>query len=51
MRFFLFATESRLVLEAKSPPIQWVPGVKQPAREHEHSPPRSAETKNEWSYK
>jgi hypothetical protein len=37
------------------PPIQWVPGalslgVKWPGREVDHSPPSSAEVKNEWSY-
>jgi len=35
-------------------PIQWVPGalslgVKRPAREADHSPPSSAEIKNEWN--
>jgi hypothetical protein len=37
------------------PPIQWVPGalslgLKRPGRESDHSPPFSAEVKNEWSY-
>jgi hypothetical protein len=37
------------------PYIQWVPGalslgVKRPGREADHSPPSSAESKNEWSY-
>jgi hypothetical protein len=37
------------------PPIQWVPGapslvVKRPGCEADHSPPSSAEVKNEWSY-
>jgi hypothetical protein len=40
---------------AHQPPIQWVPGalplgVKRPGRETDHSPPSSAEVKNEWSY-
>jgi len=51
---FLFATPFRPVLETQ-PPIQWVPGVptlgvKRPGREVDHSPPSSAEVKNEWSY-
>jgi hypothetical protein len=39
------------------PPIQWVPGalslgggVKRLGREADHSPPSSAEVKNEWNY-
>jgi hypothetical protein len=37
------------------PPIQWVlealsPGIKQPVREADYSPPYSAEVKNAWSY-
>jgi hypothetical protein len=33
------------------PPIQWdFPGVKQPGREADHSPPSSVEVKNIWSY-
>jgi hypothetical protein len=31
-------------------PIQWVPGVKRPGRETDHSPPSSTEIKNAWSY-
>jgi hypothetical protein len=31
-------------------PIQWVPGIKRPGREHDHSPPSSAEVMNAWSY-
>jgi hypothetical protein len=31
-------------------PIQWVPGVKQPEREDDHSPPSSANVKNTWKY-
>jgi hypothetical protein len=29
---------------------QWVPEVKRPGREADHSPPCSAEVKNAWSY-
>jgi hypothetical protein len=37
------------------PPIQWVPGflslgIKWSRHEADHSPPSSAEVKNEWSY-
>jgi hypothetical protein len=37
------------------PPVKWVPGffpsmLKRPGREVDHSPPSSAEVKNEWSY-
>jgi hypothetical protein len=31
-------------------PIQWVPGVKRPGRETDHSLPTSAEVKNTWIY-
>jgi hypothetical protein len=51
----LFTTASRTALGPTQPPIQWVPGalslgVKQPVCEPDHSPPSSAEVKNEWSY-
>jgi hypothetical protein len=32
------------------PPIQWVPEVKRPGREADHSPPTSAEVKRTWIY-
>jgi hypothetical protein len=32
------------------PPIQCVPGIKRPGHEADHSPPCSAEVKNEWRY-
>jgi hypothetical protein len=32
------------------PPIQWVPGVKRPVRDADHSPPTSAEVKKMWIY-
>jgi hypothetical protein len=48
---FLFTA----ALRPTQPPIQWVAGalslgVKRPGREVNHSPPSSAEVKNEWSY-
>jgi hypothetical protein len=51
---FLFTTASRTALEPTQPPIQQVLGdpslgVKWPGREVDHSPPSSAEVKNEWS--
>jgi hypothetical protein len=43
---------SRLALEPTQPPIQWVPfyipRVKRPGREVNHSPPSSAEVTDEW---
>jgi hypothetical protein len=50
--FFVFTTASRTVLGPTQPPIQWVPGalslgVRQVAREADHSPPSSVEVK-EW---
>jgi hypothetical protein len=52
---FLFTTASRTALGPTQPPIQWVPGtlslrVKRQGREADHTPPSSAEVKNEWSY-
>jgi hypothetical protein len=32
------------------PPIRWVPGVKRPGREVDHSPPTSAKVKKMWIY-
>ena len=34
---------------ATQPLIQWEPGVKQPGREADHSPPSGAEVKNEFT--
>jgi len=50
-----FTTSSRPTLGSIQRPIQWVPGalslqVNLPGREADHSPPFSAEVKNEWSY-
>jgi hypothetical protein len=47
---FIFSTSSRPVLGSTQPPIQWVPGalspgVKRSGREADHSPPTSAEVK------
>jgi hypothetical protein len=55
MGIFLFATASRPALGPIQPPNQWVPGavtpgVKWPGRKADHSPPSSADVKNEWSY-
>jgi len=52
---FLLATASRPTLGPNQPPFQWVPGVLTPevkwtVREVDHSPPSSADVKNEWSY-
>jgi len=38
--------EFRKSLWSTHPPIQWVPGVKRPGREADHSPPSSAKVKN-----
>jgi hypothetical protein len=41
---------SRQALGPTQPPIQGVPGVKQPGREADHSPPTSAEVKKTCVY-
>jgi hypothetical protein len=46
----LFSTSSRRSLGSTQPPIQWVPGVKRPGLEADHSPPASAEVKKMWIY-
>jgi hypothetical protein len=51
----IFSTSSGPVLGPTEPPIKWIqgdlsPGVKQPGREADHSPPTSAEVKNTWMY-
>jgi hypothetical protein len=40
---FFFSMSSRPALESTQPPIQWIPGVKRPGREADHSPQASAE--------
>jgi hypothetical protein len=52
---FLFTTASKPALKPIQPPIQWVRGtlsrgVKRQGSESDHSPPSSAEVKNEWRY-
>jgi hypothetical protein len=52
---FSLPPRPRTALGPNQPPIQWIPGalslaVKRPGREADHSPPSSAEVKNEWSY-
>jgi hypothetical protein len=42
----LFSTTSRLALGPTKSPIQWVPGVRQPRRTSDQSPPSSAKVKN-----
>jgi hypothetical protein len=51
---YYLAPASRPTLGPTQPPIQWVPGVlspggkARPGRDADHSPPSSAEVKNEW---
>jgi hypothetical protein len=50
VKIFVFPTSSRPVLGSTQPPILCVsgafsPGVKQPGRESDHSPPVSADVK------
>jgi hypothetical protein len=47
---FHFSKSSRPALGSTQPPIQWVPGVKRPRREADHSPPTSAQVKKMWIY-
>jgi hypothetical protein len=47
---FLFSKSSRPALGSTQPPIQWVPEVKRPGREADHSPPANAEVKRNWMY-
>jgi hypothetical protein len=54
-KIFLLSTSSTPVPGPTQPPIQWVtgalaPGVKQPGREADHSPPTSAKVQNTWIY-
>jgi hypothetical protein len=47
---FHFSMSSTPALGPTQPPIQWVPGVKRPKREADHSLPASAEVKKTWIY-
>jgi hypothetical protein len=47
---FSFSKTSESVLGPTQPHIQWLPAMKQPGLEIDHSPSPSAEDKNEWSY-
>jgi hypothetical protein len=41
-----FSTPSMQALGPTQPPMQWVPGVKRPGHEADHSSPCTAEVKN-----
>jgi hypothetical protein len=41
---------SRPALGSTQPPIQWIPGIKRPGSEADHSPPTSAKVKKMWIY-
>jgi hypothetical protein len=45
-----FSTAFKPVLGLTQPPIQWIPGIKRPGREADHSPPTSAGVRNTWIY-
>jgi len=47
---FIFSTMSRPNMGHGQPPIQWVPVIKRPGREVNHSTQSKAKVKNEWSY-
>jgi hypothetical protein len=50
VRNSFFSMSSRLVLWPNQPPNQWVPGVKQPGCEADHSSPTSAKVNQKWIY-
>jgi hypothetical protein len=45
-----FSISSRPALGSTQPPIKWVPGVKRPESEADHSPAINAEVKKMWIY-
>jgi hypothetical protein len=46
----IFSTSSRPAMRPTQPPIQWVPGLKGPGHEADHSFPTIAEVKETWIY-
>jgi hypothetical protein len=48
--FFSSPLHSDRLGGSTQPPIQWVPRVKRPGREVDHSSPSIAEVKNAWNY-
>lgn len=46
----IFSNTSRQIMASVYPPIQYLTGLRGPKRDVDHSPPFSAEFKNEWSY-
>jgi hypothetical protein len=50
-QFFTYNLSRRLdFLGPTQPPIQWIPGLKQPGCETDHSPPSSTDFKNMWRW-
>jgi hypothetical protein len=47
---FFCSKMPRLALGSTPPPIQWVPEVKGPEHEADHSPSFTAKVNNEWIY-
>jgi hypothetical protein len=46
----IFSMSSRPTLGPTQPPIRWVPGLKRPGHEADHSPPTTAEIKKTLIY-
>ena len=47
---FLLSETSRRAVVPTQPSIQWLPGIKRPGPEADHTPPCSADVRNKWNY-
>jgi hypothetical protein len=47
---FSLRYRAKAILGLTQPPIEWIPGIKRPGRQTDHSLPSRADVKNAWRY-